>query len=172
MAEEIGPRTLYPKKSTAVWLLLLCSAFVVAGLFVGKREGWIAYAGAGFFALGIPVAIVQLLPGSSYLRIDAKGITFRNMFRDTSVLWSDVEEFFVVTMTQKGIPVRKMVGLNYVPSYDRMRLGRRLAAAIANCEGALPDTYGKRAEELATLLNSCLQIATGRGEKPGPKFGS
>ena len=33
---------------------------------------------------------------------------------------------------------------------------------VAKCEGALPDTYGKGAEELAVLLNSYLQKAKAR----------
>jgi hypothetical protein len=162
MSDSPSTQILYPKKSSAVWLLLGCSAFVVVGIWLGNREGWIGYAGAAFFALGIPVALIQLLPGSSYLQIDETGLTFSNLFRKTSVPWSDVDEFFVVTLKQSGLAVHKMVGFNYVPSYGRQLIGRRIAAAIGKCEGALPDTYGKSAEELALLLNSYLQIAKAR----------
>ena len=31
-----------------------------------------------------------------------------------------------------------------------------MSSAIAGCEGALPSTYGKKAEELAESLNRCL----------------
>jgi hypothetical protein len=69
-----------------------------------------------------------------------------------------VEEFFVVTLKQTGVTIQKIVGFNYIPSYDRHRLGRRFAQAISKCEGALPDTYGKRAEDLASVLNSYLNL--------------
>src|SRR5262245_44959917 len=92
--------TLYPKKSSAVWLLLASSAFVVVGIWMGNSKEWIGYAGAAFFALGIPVALIQLLPGSSYLRIDDTCLTFSSLFRKTSVPWSVVDEFFVVTLKQ------------------------------------------------------------------------
>jgi hypothetical protein len=166
MAESLGTQILYPKKSSAVWLLLGCSAFVAAGVWMGNKEGWMGYAAAAFFALGIPVALLQLLPGSSYLQIDDTGLTFSSLFRKTSVRWSDVDEFFVVTLRQSGLSVLKMVGFNYVSSYDRLRIGRRFAAAIAKCEGALPDTYGKGAEELAVLLNSYHQMAKARRGEP------
>jgi hypothetical protein len=163
MTDFPGTLTLHPKKSSAVWFLFVCSAFVVMGIWMGNSKGWIGYAGAGFFALGIPVALIQLLPGSSYLRIDDTSFTFSSLFRKTSVPWSVVDEFFVVTRKQTGLTVHKMVGFNYVPSYERQRIGRRVAAAIAKCEGALPDTYGKSAEELAVLLNSYLETARARG---------
>ncbi len=49
-----------------------------------------------------------------------------------------------------------MVGFNYAASYDRQKNARALASALTECEGALPNTYGKKAEELAALLNECL----------------
>ncbi len=147
---------LYPKRRSAVFYLLIGIGFVVLGLWMAESEGWIGYACAGFFALCIPVGVVQLLPSSTYLEIKPEGFTICSMFRKTSVQWDVVDEFFVVTMKQTGMTVHKMVGFNYVPSYDRSRIGRRVGKAIAKCEGALPDTFGMKAEELAELLNSKL----------------
>jgi hypothetical protein len=154
--------TLYPKKSSAIWLLLCCLTFVVIGVWMGIKESWIGYACAAFFALGIPIAIIQFLPGSAYLKLDETGLTFCSLYRKTTVPWSVVDDFFVVTLKQSGITVRKMVGFNFVPSYDRQRVGRRIASVIGACEGALPDTYGKKAEELVELLQSYLQLARTR----------
>ena len=50
----------------------------------------------------------------------------------------------------------KMVAFNFVHSYDRSRIGGQISTAIAGCEGALPNTYGRKAEELAESLNRCL----------------
>ena len=147
---------LRPKKSSAIWLLLGCSLFVAAGLWMAQEKGWIGYLCAGFFALGIPVAIVQLLPGSTYLEIDEDGLSFANMFRVTKIPWNIVDEFFVVSLKQTGVTVHKMVAFNFIPSYDRSQIGRQISTAIAGCEGALPDTYGVKAEELAQSLNRCL----------------
>ena len=133
---------------------------------MGASEGWIGYACAAFFALGIPVAIIQLVPGSSYLQLDENGITICSLFRKSTVPWSIVAEFFVVTLSQTGVTVHKMVGFNYIPSYDRARVGRRVSKIIGKCEGALPDTYGMTAEELAKNLNACLDsFHAGEGDQ-------
>ncbi len=152
--------TLYPRKSRAIGLLLVCSAFVAIGIwmgFSGERPGFLC---AAFFGLGIPAAVIQLLPGSTFLLIGSEGITFANLFRKTSLPWSVFEEFFVVTLRQTGIKVHEMVGFNFVSTFDRARLGRAVAKVLGQCEGALPDTYGKKAEELAAILNARLQAAS------------
>ena len=162
--EHDTPLKLYPKRSSAIWLLLACSVFVTIGVKLGLSGEWPGYLCAAFFGLGIPVAVIQMLPGSTFLVIDAEGITFANLFRQTSLPWSVFDTFFVVTLSQTGVKVREMVGFNFVPTYDRAKLGRAVAKALSKCEGALPDTYGKKAEELAAILNARLQAA--RGNEP------
>ena len=156
----------YPKKSSAVLLLLVCSAFVAIGLCVAAKEGWPAYVCASFFGVGIPIAIVQLLPGSSLLQVGAKGLTIVNLFRASEIPWEAIDHFNVVTMMQTGVQIHEMVGINFAPSYDAARLGRRVLRAIAGCEGALPDTYGKRADELAAWLNARLREFKTRSGSP------
>ncbi|MFO0965439.1 MAG: hypothetical protein U0793_07615 [Gemmataceae bacterium] len=158
----MAPVTLYPKKLSAVWLLLACSAFVAGGIWMAEKKGWIGYACAGFFSLGIPVALVQLLPGSAYLQLDDNGLTYCSLFRKKSIPWSLIDEFFVVTLKQAGLKVHTMIGFNHVPGYQGKRFGRGLSRAVAHCEGALPDTYGKKAEELVVLLNSYLRASRAR----------
>lgn len=116
----------------------------------GERVG---YAIAAFFALGIAVAILQFIPGASYLMIERDGLTVCSLFRQSRILWSDIDEFFIVKMKKTGLTVHTMVGLNFSPSYDRSRVGRAIASRLAGCEGALPDTYGQKAEELVDYLN-------------------
>lgn len=141
-------------------LLLACSAFVAGGIWIGITGDWIGYLCAAFFALGIPVAAMQFIPGSAYLKLDQSGFTFCSMFRKTTIPWSAVESFFVTTI------YNKMVVFNFVPSYDRSKLGRRICKGMANCEGGLPDTYGKKAEELADLMNAyLLQARTNAGNQ-------
>lgn len=159
MATEL---TLYPRRSRAIWLLLGCSAFVALGVWLGLSGERNGFLGAAFFGLGIPIAVIQLLPGSAFLRIDSAGITFAAMFRTTSLPWSAFAEFFVVTLRQTGVQMHEMVGFNFAPTYDRARHGRAMAKVFVKCEGALPDTYGKKAEELAALLNARLRAASSR----------
>ena len=130
---------------------------------MGLTKSWVGFLIAGFFSLGLPVAIIELIPGSTYLHVDQSGFTLSNLFRRITVPWSVVDEFFVVTLKLTGMKVHEMVGFNFVPSYDRAELGRRIAEIIGKCEGALPDTYGKKAEELAEFMNECLARAKSTG---------
>jgi hypothetical protein len=158
MTEGTLPVTFYPKRSSAVWLLLGCTAFVAVGVWLGISKGdWMGFLCAGFFGLGIPVAVIQLMPGSTFLRLDSTGITFASMFKEKSLPWAVFQEFFVVTMRQTGVKVHETVGFNFVPTYDRARAGRAVARFISHCEGALPNTYGMKAEELAHILNTRLR---------------
>ena len=156
-ATAIAPETLRPRRSSAVWLFLGSSVFVAIGLWMGSEEGWIGYAIAAFFGLCAAVGLVQLLPGSSSLRIDRDGLTCRSLYRRFSVRWDEVDRFFVVTLRQGGFRVHAMVGWNYLPGRGPPGRGRRLSSALAGCEGALPDTYGVKAAELADRLNGCLE---------------
>lgn len=164
---RISIMTFYPKRSSAIWLLLGCSAFVAAGIWMGFRGEWFGYVCAGFFGLGIPVAVIQLLPGSAFLQIDSSGITYASLFRKTSIPWSVIDDFCVVAMRQTGVKVHEMVGFNFVPSHDRSRFGRGVSKAIAGCEGALPDTYGMQAVDLAAMLTSRLRAV--REQESGPQ---
>jgi hypothetical protein len=133
---------------------------------MGFRGKWIGYPCAGFFGLGVPVAVIQLIPGSTYLRLERSGFTFCNLFRCTTVPWSVVDQFFVVTIRHGVMKVREMVGFNFVASYDKARLGRKIASIVGSCEGALPGTYGKHPKELAAIMNACLAKARGGSDEP------
>ena len=148
---------LYPKKQSAILLLLGSILFVVIGLILAPTQGWIFYLGAGFFGLGIPVAVIKLIPGSTYLELKEEGFEFCNFFGKTSLNWDDIDEFFIVSLKQTGVSVHDMIGFNFVASYDRSGIGRGVAKALSQCEGALPDTYGLKPEELVDLLNSKLR---------------
>ncbi len=152
------PKTMmmYPKKSSAIWLLIGGIAFTAIGIWMGSSKGWIGYLIASFFSLCIPIAVIQLIPGSTFLKLDSNGFTICNLFRKTFVPWSAVQEFFVITMRQTGVNVHEMVGFNFIPSYDKAKIARNIAYAIGEAEGGLPDTYGRKAGELAEIMNSWL----------------
>ena len=148
--------TLYQKKSSAILLLLGCVAFVACGIWMIPQKPFVAVLGIAFFGFGILVAIAQMLPGSTYLRISETEIAFANLYRVTTIPWEAIDCFFVVPIKHNGMTVRTMVAYNFVPNYKAGRIGRRVNSLVAGCEGALPDTYGKKPAELAELLNRCL----------------
>ena len=114
----------------------------------GHKAGWFP---ASFFALGIPVALIQLLPKSSFLTVDEDGIEFCTLFRKCRLKWNDISEFGIYS--RESIGIGKTVGFNYSPSYERLPTMRLLNKTLIGFEAALPDTYGLRAEELASLLS-------------------
>ncbi|MBN1764538.1 MAG: hypothetical protein JW860_04710 [Sedimentisphaerales bacterium] len=149
-------KTYYPKKSRLLLLLAVCLLFTIGGIWMIKDEPFGGYLCAIFFGTGCAASIIQLLPGSAYLKIKDEGIEFCSLFRKTTILWDDISEFCVYSVSHRGMTVNKMVGINFVPEYDRSKLSRKLSTALAGCEGGLPDTYGFKAEELASLLNEYL----------------
>ena len=140
---------LRPSKKGSLGLLLICSAFVALGVWMvskGELIGWFA---SCFFGLGVIVAIVQLLPNASHLHLTESGLEVRTLYRSWSVSWKDVAFFATASIGHN-----RMVVFNYSDHYDRAKMMRGFARKIAGYEGALPDTYGMKAEELADMLNS------------------
>jgi hypothetical protein len=147
---------------------------VLGGIFIHSHRAkpsdvWIAYACIIFFGLCGLVFAVQLLPGSSFLKIGKDGFEFRALWRGTSLRWSDVEEFGVAefTLYHAGIPLKhRMVGFRFSPSCKQRSKHlalRRVNEALVGYEAALPDNFGMKHEELARLLNQKKMEYGGQG---------
>jgi hypothetical protein len=141
------PFTAYPKPWKQGLLLVVCLSFVAVGLFVVKERSTMLWFSTGFFALGALIFLVQLVPGSSYLTVDHDGIETCTLFRKTRYRWSDLSDFGVYQ-----VRMNKFVGFNFAPHYQLGTRGRAFSRAMMGYEGALPDTYGFKAEELAEIL--------------------
>ena len=155
--------TLYAKKATAIGLLLVSLFFFVGSIWIAQ-VAWIGYVFATFWAIGIVTGSIQLIPGSAYLKVDSKGLAICNLFRVHVIPWDDVEHFFVIVQKQHGMTMNRFVGFNYAATYDRAKTLRGLAQSLVNCEGMLPNTYGKTSEELADFLNDCHRAFAQRSE--------
>ena len=148
--------TLYPSRWKTLGLVLLGALLTAGGFWMGASGEGIGYLIAAFFALCTLVMLIVMIPGSAFLHIDESGFTFCSLFRKHSLAWSDIDEFYVVVMSQHGLKVHEMVGFDFAPGYDRSRAGRAVAKFLTRCEGGLPDTYGKKASDLVDLLNARL----------------
>jgi hypothetical protein len=129
-------------------LLALSAVFVAGGLWMSSEKPMMGYLCAGFFGLCLVVFTLQLLPNSSYLRLDPEGFTMRGLFRGNTVRWADVERFSVICLHNND-----MVAWDYAPHYKTQSLGRAVSRGLVGIEAALPDTYGMKAEQLAVLMN-------------------
>jgi len=129
-------------------LLAISAGFVAMALFIEPTQSLIAWFTVVFFGLGALVALVALVPGSSYLRLEPHGMSVRTLYRTWHVEWAEIAGFFVAP-----VGGRNMVCWNYVPGATQNRRGRAVSRAVAGVEAGLPDTYGRSATELAALLN-------------------
>jgi hypothetical protein len=116
--------------------LLACCAYGVRMIAGGNDWGWVVAVG---FGLGAGALGFVLLPNSSFLRLDPEGFTIRANFRERVYRWKDIDAFAVVPFGMFKLVA--FSGANAFAASGHPRLG-----------GALPDTYGMRAEDLATTL--------------------
>ncbi|MGO9258307.1 MAG: hypothetical protein ACLQU1_18620 [Bryobacteraceae bacterium] len=142
---------LRPAKWKSIACLVGSLAFAAFGARVAVSNGGIVvWLCVSFFALCSAVFLVQLIPGSSYLRLTAEGFDVCTMFRKwPRILWSSASNFRAVS-----IP----------PSFTRLvvfdldeparRTLSRLNRGLAGADAGLPDTYGMSAQDLASLMNA------------------
>ena len=148
---------LRPSRTKNLLLLAVSAAFTVGGATMirdSRGMGWFVLV---FFGLCTVIFMTLLVPNSSYLRLTRDGLETRSLFRSSKLQWADVASF-----RAGRIGLNAMVLVEYAPSYRRARTGRAVATALAGAEGALPDTYGRSAKALASLLNEWRARATQR----------
>jgi hypothetical protein len=121
--------------------------------------GWM---GIVFFGLCAALAILQLIPGASFLRLDSTGFTVRSCWRDQFYPWADIEGFGVA----KGTGSREWVGFNFIPGSawavkTRMREFNRTQMGY---EAMLPDSYGWSPANLAEALSQWRRNSLGIAE--------
>jgi hypothetical protein len=143
---------LYPSRTKWIVGAVACAIMSAAGIWVITDGNWFGYVATAFFGLGLVVSLILLWPTSSFLELDESGFLIRNLFRDSRMSWTDIEFF-----EARRLGVRKMVTLKFAPQYTDSPSGRAIANALSGAEGALPDTYGRSAEELALMLNEYVQ---------------
>jgi hypothetical protein len=142
------PITLRTRPLKMVLLALGSGIFVIIGIWLLPRQPNVAFPCIIFFGLCAAVAMVSLLPNSSYLTLTEQGFLFASLFRKHFVAWSNVQSFMPVKVQFKS-----MVGWTYSPEFRESKRIRWVNAAVAGVEAALPDTYGMPAEQLAELMN-------------------
>lgn len=110
------------------------------------RNGWWV---AGFFGLGIPISVLQLVPGTSYLRLEPTSFTCCSLYRKSTIQWKDVQAFGTWIAPRART---KMVCFNLRPECPKYKVGRKFSRVISGWDREIPDTYGKSAEELVELM--------------------
>ncbi len=135
------PLILKPSKIKNIILILISVGFISLGITLLEKNLLIAVLNIVFFGICLIIFIINMIPNSSYLTIDEKGIEMKNLFRTTFIPWQVVSGF-----KTKFIFVNKMVTF----TIDEKLLKN---SKMKGKTGAFPDTYGMSAKNLANLLN-------------------
>lgn len=114
---------------------------------VAARHPALAWGVGSVFALCALVSLVALVPGGNQLRLDAAGLEVRTLFRCQRWAWRDLRRFGT---TRVG--VHTVVGLDFADHVHRGARMRRINRGLTGYHGALPDSYGMRADALARHL--------------------
>jgi energy-coupling factor transporter transmembrane protein EcfT len=157
----------------AAFLLITALVFVGLGILLGTGtmgfSGWIAmparivgWFAVPFFGLGVPLALFQLLTNRSYLLLTRDGFQMFGIRKSRLIPWSEVAAFTAYippTLVFAWLPKRirdlgpKMVLFDYRPDVEAFRRMRAVNQTLTGHDAGLADTYGLKAEELATLMN-------------------
>jgi hypothetical protein len=125
-----------------------CSGFVAVAVLTVPRSDPLFWVTVIFFGIGCLLSLVKLFSPWDFLRLTHHGYEEHVLFRSSHVAWKDIERFIPYK-----VGATPMVGIVFADSYTRQVRSRRFARSFAGVEGALSDTYGRSADELADLLN-------------------
>ena len=122
--------------------------------------GWFALV---FFGLAVPVVLFQLLTNRSYLLLTRDGFQMIGFRKSRFIPWSEVGAFTAWTFPNpvlamfpkwiRDVGRPKMVLFDYRPDVESFRRMRAVNQTLTGHDAGLADTYGLKAEELATLMN-------------------
>lgn len=141
-------RVLRPKLLKTIGLFSVSILLMASGTFLFEKSPIMAWVIVLFFGLCVLVALIQMLPNSSFLKLTEEGFEVRNFFKSNVTKWSEVDSFRV-----GNVGGQKMVMYDFSEEHQKYNVGKKIAKSLSGSEGALPDTYGMKANELATLMN-------------------
>ena len=119
---------IYKSPWKAIRMMLLCSVFVVPSvllLTLGGDKSWQLWLGAGFFGLGYPVGIFQLLDRRPQIIVNEVGIFDRTAHHDF-INWELIEDAYLVEMHRQPF-ICLVVDEAFAPSRTKGKLRRGLA---------------------------------------------
>ena len=128
-------------------LLVVGGALFAAGGVWMAHEDPIGWAIAAFFGLCAAVGALMLTPFAGYLKIDREGIEIATIGRRNRIAWKDIESFHI-----GSVPGTRMIAIDYSPQYTAYRRARKFSAMISGMEGAIPNHYTARLEEILHTL--------------------
>ena len=140
---------LRPTAYKMILYALICAGFMAISFFLLKERPGLGWFSIILFGSGLVIFIMQLIPGASQLELNEEGFIITSLYRSNMTRWSDVKVF-----KQGYLGRSKAVMFDYVYSHKKASTMKSISKEISGSHGALPDTYGMKAEELLELMNS------------------
>lgn len=137
-----------PKSPKTILLGLISLLFTVGGTFIVQEEpikGWLI---TTFFGLCLLVFVIQLIPGSTELKLTNEGFEMTSLFRRSLTSWQDVKTFKIGYLGPN-----KTIMFDYVEGHNKHQTGKLIAKELSGSHGALPSTYGLKAADLLEIMN-------------------
>jgi hypothetical protein len=117
---------LYKSPWRAVKLILLCSIFVVTGIFLLETDSpkWIAWMSIGFFGLGYPVGLFHLFDRRPQIVINEIGLLDRTTHNDY-INWNIMRGAYLIDIHRQKF-VCLLVDEQFEPSKKRGKVAKSL----------------------------------------------
>ncbi|MCF2873404.1 MULTISPECIES: STM3941 family protein [Tenacibaculum] len=149
---ENQTRIFKQNKLKSIILIIICTAFVIIGISMLEKQSLVAWLQIMFFGLGIVVFFIQLLPNSSYLKLNNEGFEVRSLYRSTFTKWTDVTSFKLGKLHNS-----RMILFDYSDQHKKWKNVKKLSKLIANNEGGIQTSYKIPSSELVEILNQYKQ---------------
>lgn len=140
------PIILRPKNSRTILLLIMSLAFVAIGVWLilrGEPKGYWCI----FFLLCAIVFTIQLMPNSTYIKLQDDGFEMVSLFKSAFIKWEEVDDFAPIVISGN-----ELVGFNFTEKYHGKAKMRELNKSMVGREGCTAAQYSMKASELARLM--------------------
>jgi hypothetical protein len=120
---------IYKSPWKAIKLLVGCSLFVAAGIFIltaGKANPAMAWLTIIFFGLGIPLGLFQLLDRRPQIIINETGIFDRTAHKDF-INWEIIQDAYIVKVRQETF-ICLVIPEEFEPSAHKSGFKKRMAS--------------------------------------------
>jgi hypothetical protein len=119
---------IYKSPWKAIKLLVGCSLFIAAGFFIlsaGKANPVMAWLTIGFFGLGVPIGLYQLLDRRPQIIVNEIGIFDRTAHKDF-INWEIIQDAYIVKVQQETF-ICLVVPKEFEPSAHKLGFKKRMA---------------------------------------------
>jgi len=141
---------LKPDTSRSMLVLLFSLVFLYVGFKIveaGEPGGWLLL---GLFGFAIIASLSVVLPGASFLEIDARGITVASSFRQKTYRWDQIERIGIFEL---GF-IRR-VGIDFNSRYQGPERVPDFAKPAFGYHTCLPVMSGMTLEDLLEVMQEC-----------------